>query len=90
MEVTITIPEALASKAKAGGLSPETYIEKLLDRVAAASADQARERERLREELSADWQHYLETGLHLDEDEVDAWLGALEEGKSEEPPALHR
>jgi hypothetical protein len=90
MEVTITIPDVLASNAKSIGLSPETYVERLLERFVAASADRGRERERLREQLSADWEHYRSSGLHLDEDEVDAWLSGLEEGKLKEPPALHK
>jgi len=89
MEITITIPEALASKAKSSGVSPEAYVERLLDRFAAASVARSQEREQLRDELAADWEHFRATGLHLDEDEVDAWLAGLEEGRREEPPALH-
>jgi hypothetical protein len=89
MEITITVPDALVSKAKASGLSAETYIERLLDKVAAASADRDRERERLREDLAADWEHFHATGLHLDGDEVDAWLARIEDGHIDQPPALH-
>ena len=89
MEITITIPEALASKAQSSGMSAKAYVENLLDRVAAASAGQDRDRERLRRDLAADWEHYRATGLHLDGDEVDGWLARLEDGNCEEPPALH-
>jgi hypothetical protein len=89
MEITITVPDALVSKAKASGLSAEIYVERLLDKVAAASADRDRERERLRDNLAADWEHFRTAGLHLDGDEVDAWLARIEDGYLDEPPALH-
>ncbi|MGA7340546.1 MAG: hypothetical protein WBE72_17525 [Terracidiphilus sp.] len=89
MEISITIPEALVSKARSNGVSPETYIERLLEKIAAASAERDRERERLRRELAADWESYRTTGLHLDGDEVETWLAELEDGHLEEPPALH-
>ena len=87
MEITIDIPDALVARARSSGLSAEAYVERLLDRFAAASAGS--ESERLRQELAADWEHYSTTGLHLDGDEVDAWLARLEEGHDAEPPALH-
>lgn len=59
MELTIHIPDVLASDAKSIGLSPETYVERLLERFVAASADRGGERERPREELSADWEALL-------------------------------
>lgn len=65
MEITINIPDVLASHAKSSGLSPETYVERLLERLVAASADQERERGWLSDELSADGEHYRATGLHL-------------------------
>jgi hypothetical protein len=89
MEVTVNIPEVLASKAKESGVPADVYVEKLLDKLAAASIDLDRDRERLRGELTADWDHYRTTGLHLDEEEVDAWLARLENGHTEDPPALH-
>jgi hypothetical protein len=89
MEITITIPEVLASKAKLSGLPPDVFIERLLDRLAAASAGRDSDRERLRGTLAADWEHYRTTGLHLDEDEVDGWLARLEDSENADPPALH-
>ncbi len=36
-------------------------------------------------------QHYRETGLHVTDDEIDAWLSALEAGNDNaEPPKCHR
>jgi hypothetical protein len=89
MEITITIPEVLASKAKSSGLPPDVYVERLLDKLAVASAGRDRDRERLRGTLADDWEHYRATGLHLDEDEVDGWLAQLECGENADPPALH-
>jgi hypothetical protein len=89
MEITINIPEALVSKARAKGVSAESYVEKLLDQFLAASAGQERARDALRSELAADWEHYRSTGLHLDGDEVNAWLARLEGGHIEEPPLPH-
>ena len=89
MEITVHLPEALASKAKASGLPADVYVERLLDKLAAVSVDQDRDRQRLSGELAADWEHYQATGLHLDEQEVDGWLARLEEGHADDPPALH-
>ena len=46
-------------------------------------------RERLRQDAYAAWNHYQTTGLHLTEEEVDAWLCKLENGENVEPPACH-
>jgi hypothetical protein len=90
MEITITIPEELVSRARSIGVSPENYVERLLGRVAAASSGEGGDGERLRRELESDWDEYCERGLHLDGAEVDAWLARLGDGHFEEPPALHR
>jgi hypothetical protein len=90
MEITITIPEVLASEARSSGLSPETYVERLLERFVAASADQERERERQRKRLPADWEQDRSGGLHLNEDAVDAWFAGLDEGKPKKSPTLHK
>jgi predicted transcriptional regulator len=89
MEITITIPEVLASQAGAIGLPTEVYVERLLVRIADAALARSQDRENLRRELMADWEHYQTTGLHLEEDEVDGWLAQLEAGENAEPPALH-
>ncbi|MGH9343065.1 MAG: hypothetical protein ACRD19_04820 [Terriglobia bacterium] len=89
MEITSDVPAAVVARARSSGLSAEAFVEQLLGRLAAADAGQDRNRERLRNELAADWGHYSTTGLHLDGEEVDAWLRQLEEGRDAEPPALH-
>jgi predicted transcriptional regulator len=89
MEITITIPEVLATQAVAIGLPPEAYVERLLSKIADASLARSRDREDLRSELLADWEHYRSTGLHMNGDEVDAWLAQLEAGENVDPPALH-
>ena len=35
------------------------------------------------------WNEYQATGLHVTQDEADAWLARLEAGKDAEPPACH-
>jgi hypothetical protein len=89
MEITITIPEVLASQAQANGLPAEAYVERLLGKIADASLARSRNHEALRNELQADWEHYQTSGLHLDGDEVDAWFAELEAGKDAKLPALH-
>jgi len=89
MEITITIPDVLASQAVAHRIPAETYVERLLGRIAAASEVPDRGRAVLRAELACDWEEYRKTGLHLDGGEVDGWLERLEAGESVEPPALH-
>jgi hypothetical protein len=71
MEITISIPDELVSAAQSSGVPAEAYVERLLGKIAAASAARSRDREQLRAELESDWDHYQSTGLHLDEDEVD-------------------
>lgn len=89
MEITIHISEVLASQAASSGLPAEAYVERLLDRIAAASVARDESRDALRGELLADWEQYKTTGLHLDEEEVDTWLARLESGEDAEPPELH-
>lgn len=89
MEITITIPEKLASRAKSSGLSPDAYVERLLEKIASISAERNKVREQLRNDLLADWEHYQSTGLHLDDEEIETWLAGLEEGHQSDPPELH-
>jgi hypothetical protein len=89
MEITIAIPELLASQAQAKGIPAEAYVEGILGKIADATLARSRDRERLRSELAADWEHYQTTGLHLEEAEVDGWLARLETGVDAELPALH-
>jgi predicted transcriptional regulator len=46
-------------------------------------------RERLRQDALAAWSHFKTTGLHLTEEEADAWLAKLEAGKSAGAPECH-
>jgi predicted transcriptional regulator len=46
-------------------------------------------RERLREDALAAWNHDQTTGLHLTEEEADAWLAKLEAGEDAEAPECH-
>lgn len=88
MEITVKIPATLAARAKSSGLAPNVFVERLLVRIAEI-AQQGLERDALREELAADWEHFQSTGLHLDDEEVVAWLAALERGQNPDLPELH-
>ncbi len=46
-------------------------------------------REQLRQDALAAWNHYQTTGLHLTEEEADAWLAKLEAGEDSEAPECH-
>jgi len=46
-------------------------------------------RERLRQDALAAWNDYQATGLHLTEEEADAWLTKLEAGQDVEAPECH-
>jgi predicted transcriptional regulator len=47
------------------------------------------QRERLRQDALAAWNHYLTTGLHVTAGEADAWLAKLEAGEDAEAPECH-
>ncbi|HVY18301.1 MAG TPA: CopG family ribbon-helix-helix protein [Rhodopila sp.] len=51
------------------------------------------EREEKREAFRADaldaWEAYQADGLHVTQEEADAWLAKLEAGEDAEPPACH-
>jgi predicted transcriptional regulator len=51
------------------------------------------EREEKRETFKQDairaWENYKANGLHVTQDEADAWLAQLEAGKDAEPPKCH-
>ena len=46
-------------------------------------------REALRQEALAAHEAYMQTGLHVAEEEADAWLAELEAGNDAEPPKCH-
>jgi predicted transcriptional regulator len=52
------------------------------------------EREEARESFKQDairaWENYQASGLHVTQDEADAWLAQLEAGKDAEPPKCHK
>jgi predicted transcriptional regulator len=56
-------------------------VEQYLDREEA--------RERLGQDALAAWTAYAATGLHVTEDEADAWLARLEQGEDALPPECH-
>lgn len=47
------------------------------------------QREQLRQDALAVWNHYQTTGLHVTAKEADAWLAKLEAGESAEAPECH-
>ena len=47
------------------------------------------QREAFRQEALDAWNHYQTTGLHVTNEEADAWLAELEVGNDVEPPACH-
>jgi len=47
------------------------------------------QREQLRQEALAAWNHYQTTGLHLTASEADQWLAKLEAGEEAEAPECH-
>lgn len=47
------------------------------------------QREQLRQDALAAWNHYQKTGLHVTAEEADAWLAKLEAGESAEAPECH-
>ena len=47
------------------------------------------EREQLRQDALAAWEHYQTTGLHATAEEADAWLVKLEAGEDGGTPECH-
>ncbi|KAA6460250.1 ribbon-helix-helix protein, CopG family [Acidobacteria bacterium AB60] len=47
------------------------------------------QREQVRNDAIAAWNHYSTTGLHITGDEANAWLEKLENGQNVEPPECH-
>ena len=51
--------------------------------------DREEKREAFRQDGIRAWDEYQATGLHVTQDEAEAWLGTLEAGQDVEPPACH-
>jgi predicted transcriptional regulator len=51
--------------------------------------DREEKREAFRQDGIRAWDEYQATGLHVTQDEADAWLGKLEAGQDAEPPECH-
>jgi predicted transcriptional regulator len=47
------------------------------------------QREQLRQDALAAWNHYRTTGLHATAEEADAWLARLEAGEDAQAPKCH-
>jgi predicted transcriptional regulator len=47
------------------------------------------QREQLRQDGLAAWNHYRTTGLHATAEEADAWLARLEAGEDAQAPKCH-
>jgi predicted transcriptional regulator len=47
------------------------------------------QREQMRQDALAAWNHYQTTGLHATDEEADAWLAKLEAGTAAETPECH-
>jgi predicted transcriptional regulator len=57
----------------------------------ASPRDREREakRESFRLETLAAWEHYQATGLHLTQEEAEAWMAQLVAGLTVDPPECH-
>ncbi|HYK37216.1 hypothetical protein [Alloacidobacterium sp.] len=55
----------------------------------AQYVEREEQRERLRNDALAAWDHYQATGLYVTADEADKWLAKLEAGKDAAPPKCH-
>jgi len=53
------------------------------------SGKSRRQRMMLRQDTLTAWDEYQATGLHVTEEEADAWLERLEAGDDAPPPAAH-
>ena len=51
--------------------------------------DREEKREAYRQDGIKAWNDYQATGLHVTQQEADAWLAKLEDGQDAEPPACH-
>lgn len=51
--------------------------------------DREEKRERLRKDALAAWNHFQESGLHVTDEEADAWLAKLEAGEDAKAPECH-
>ena len=61
----------------------------LLREAIAEYVEREERRESLRQDALRAWETYRATGLHLSQDEADAWLAELEAGRDVAPPECH-
>ena len=55
----------------------------------AQYVEREEKREAFKREALGAWEEYQRTGLHLTQEEADAWLARLEAGEDVEPPRCH-
>jgi predicted transcriptional regulator len=83
VEVDAKTHERLEQLAKSRGLTHEEIIKEVLEWFLELGESDDRA-------AIAAWNHYKETGLHVTNEEVGAWLAELEAGNDDaEPPACH-
>lgn len=51
--------------------------------------DREEKRESFRQDALMAWNEFQATGMHVTQQEADAWLSKLEDGQDEEPPKCH-
>ncbi len=51
--------------------------------------DREEKREAFRRDTVAAWERYRETGLHVEQDEIEAWVAKLETGDDAPVPQCH-
>ena len=76
----------LAALAEASSQQPEQLVEEAVREYVERREEQ---RESLRQEGIAAWEEYQRTGLHLNGDEVRAWIDQIRRGERAPMPKCH-
>lgn len=86
VKLDATMRERVQRLADARRRSPHWIMREAI----AQYVEHEEQREQLRQDALAAWNHYTSTGLHVTQEEADAWLAKLEAGQEAPLPKCHK
>lgn len=86
---SVKLPQSLRERVKKLADARKQSAHIVMLQAIESYVDREEKREALRQEARTAHDHYMQTGLHLSGEEVDAWLDELAKGHDVEPPKCH-
>jgi predicted transcriptional regulator len=87
--ISIRFPGDLKNRIQSLAATQQRSTNALVIQAVEAFVDRAEKRESLRQEGIAAWEEYKRTGLHLTQEELEAWADKISQGERMPMPKCH-